>query len=349
MSRIPQTNFLTPVVPAAAPRSYVEQIVRSPFLLNVTPAVKDNKGHSTGSRFGNDMWIEGWETEGGSYDFDASSQNIGRHLLAALGGYSVAAVAGQAGAFKHTFTPLDVSISSQLPSYSFAPQAAPGASAIDSMFPSMTASSLKLTSEGASRVSAAAAWRGSGEEITPSNVSLATHVLGVQGTQNYFYNTQSKILMSADSNGGAGFTTCELMRWNFGITNSFNDDDWGCPRFLTANNPESGALRGHLLLTDTTFEHEFSLRMRASEPAYAALKNQTTTSIVNSLIGRVIGATTANHQLDITLALTKYESVARVFNNGFAEVAIKPRAIYSNSASSIVKVELVNDVASYIG
>lgn len=347
MSRIPQTNYLTATAPVTTtPKAFIEQIVRQAVLMNVKPASKNNKGYSTGTRNANEMWIESWETDGGSYSFDVSSQNIGRHLLAVLGGYAVAPVAGQAGAYKHTFTPLDVSVTAQLPSFSFVPQASPLAGAIDALFPSMVCASLKLASTGASRVTGNADWRGSGEEITPSGVDFTTNAQAVQGSQNYFYHTQSKILLSADSNGGAGFSTCELADWNLGIQNSFNDNDWGCPRFVIAVNPESGAIRSILLLTDTVYDYDFTMKLRASDAAYAALKNQTPTSIVNSLIGSNIGATTAKHQMDVTLALTKYQSVMRMFKDGFAYTQIKPYA-YDSGTNPIIKVELTNDVASY--
>lgn len=346
IGRIPQTNYLTPTAASTSPVNFIEQLIGSPAIMSVKPNRATNAGQTTGNRFASESWVDSW-TSDGSYDFWLTSQNAGRYFYAALGGYTVAAVSGSAGAYKHTFKPIDTSATAQLPSYSIVPQLAASSSVVNSLFPSNVCSAFSITSTGKDRVSANASWVGSGDEITPSGITWATHVTPVQGTQNNFYNTNTNILVAADDNGGGGFTTCELKSWNFGIANSFADGDYGCPRFKISGNVESGALRSHLLLTGTEFSAGFTLRLRPSDPAYAMLVNQTPTVLRFSLIGGAIGATVSNHKLDIAFALTYYESATRGFDEGFAVIEITPTALFSTGSNAILTVELTNNIASY--
>ncbi|MEW6361735.1 MAG: hypothetical protein AB1477_06400 [Acidobacteriota bacterium] len=347
MGRVPQTDYVTPT--AAAANAFVEQIAREPdgSFWTIEPKKMNNKGQGTGNRWATESWVEAWDSSL-QFGFDASSQNLGRHLLAAFG--SVASTTQGAG-FKHVFRPLDTKISMQLPAYSFLELLAEGSGGISSLFPSGVCEKLELAGDGQGRVAATVNYRGSGKEQAATGYAWATHVQKIQGTQNYFFNTQADISIGGyPGNTSPVEFNCDLESWRFAYSNTLAADAGyrpGCPEFVIAGNPEIGVVRTECLLSDSAIEAEWTFRLRANDPALGQLKNQTPLEAAITLTGAVIGAGPEVHKLTITLHYFKYATHVRGVKDGIATVTITPDVIYSVADSEICEVELVNNVTSY--
>lgn len=346
MGRIPQTSFLTPT--AGAANAFVEQVVSEPDSAwwQVEPKKMNNKGQGTGNRFATDAWVEAWDSSLG-YNFDASSQNLGRHLMAVLGSVVTST---QGTGFKHIFTPLDTKVSMQLPAYSFVEKLAEGSSGVDALFPSAVGESLDLSGDGLGRIKAAVQYRGSGEELSGSSIIWGTHVQGIQGSQNYFFNSQANVSIGGyPANSSPVAMGADLEAWKFSYKNTLAGDAGyrpGAPRYVVAGNPESGVMRNELLLQDSAIEFGFSVRLAASDPNRTKLKNQTPLEGSITLTGALISGTDY-HALTIKFHLLKYSAVTRSVKDGIATIDITPEVLWSATDSGIVAVELVNNVTSY--
>lgn len=348
ISRIKQSAYLTAT--AAAVNAFVEERVKSRPLAQVTPNRVNNAGYSGGLGFPTESWVEGWSSSFG-YSLDLASQNIGRYLLAAMGGYAVSQpdAVGSPTVYKHVFTPLDRRTTVQLPAFSILNQANPSGNGINSLLPSMVADSFRFDGNAKSRVEGTVVWTGSGEETIPSGVTWATHVNTVQNTLNYFYNPQASLKIGDYPSMGSPttWTTCDLLRMGFGVTNSHAADDYGCPRYKVSGDLEKGVMRNHYLLQGQSYSLDFLLKLQANNPMHTAMVNQSPLEIEASYTGNLISGT-YSHQIKVISYFTKYATVERGFTNGFATVQVTPELLFSNTDNQIVQVELINNVASYI-
>ena len=349
ISRIPQANYLTPLIPFGnyAVKPYVYERVKQRAFPRVAATKKNNKDYSGGNGFATDSWVEDWSS---SYSFalDFASQNIGRYLLMAFGSVTTTElVAGQV--YKHVFKPLDKRTTSVMPSYALGIRNAAAAGGVNSMFPSMCCDDFKLASSGKARLDGSMSLTGSGDEIEPFAIDPLAHALNQEGALNYFYHQQSNLSIADHKNQATveNLSTCHLLGWNFGVQNQYAAGDYGCPRFVLPNDPESGSLRSHYLLLSQMFMLDYLLKMRADDPARAALKSQQALAIEAKLTGRTITGV-HKHSLALKSYLSKYDSVDRGFTDGFATVSIKPDILYSTSDNEIVVAELVNNIPSYL-
>lgn len=345
ISRIPQVDYLTP--PTAAVNAYVREQLKQRALSKITPTEKDNAEYANGNGFADESWIEDWKS-GFSYNVDLASQNVGRYLLAAMGKVTTSqpAAGTDPNVYKHVFTFLPFLTTSQLPSYQAIEQLLASANGINRRSPSLCAKSFKIASSGKAKLDGAIAWEGSGERVSPSGVTWATHVNELQGTLNYFFAKQNEMVIS-DLDGTSNLVNvkCELKSSNFSIENSFAEDDYGCPRFVN-DDPAKGALRSHYLTTNQKFMMDWRMKMRNDSPEHVALVNQTPFRLVQKWIGATI-SNTYKHELKITSYMAKYSAVDDGFEDGMVIVDVKPNLLYNVSLSKIVEVELINNVPSY--
>lgn len=340
ISRIPQSNYATVVTPAAS--SYQEIITTdNPGTFWTREARKvNNKGQSTGNRFATESHVEAWDSML-SLPFEASSQALGRPLLAVLG--NVTTTTPSAGYYKHVFSPEDLTVSMQTPVYSFLERSGSGAPGYDDIWESAVCESLDLSGDGQGRVMASTAWRGSGKKSSGAGVTWASHVVTGNGNQNYFYNTQAGVAIEGVE------MLCDLESWKWGYKNTFANDAGyrpGCPEYNVAGDPESGVVRTELLLVDSEITMEFMIRLQANDPRRTEFDNQTPLQIDITLTGKEV--TPGNpHKLVIKNYLTKYNTHTKSEKDGIVLVTITPEVLYSTTDSKIVEVELYNNVASY--
>lgn len=350
IARVPQVNYTAPLVPTGAisgDKPYVAERVKQRAFPSLKATKKNNADYSGGNGFATESWVEAW-TSAYSYGLDLASQNIGRYLLLAFGSVETTIlVAGKV--YKHVFKPLDRRATSVMPATAIAVKNAEAAGGVDALYPSLTCDEFKLASSDKARLDGNVSFTGSGEELSPSGIDRAQHVEYQDGKLNYFYHQQS-VLSIADAAAKANvenLSTCHLLRWNFGVSNQYAQNDYGCPRFIDADNPESGALRSNYPLVGQSFMLDYLLKMRSSDAAHEALKDQKPLSIAASMYGSLIADTSYRHGLTLQAALAKYNAVERGFTDGFATVQVTPDVLFDTSANEIVTAELINNVASY--
>lgn len=347
-SRIPQTDYVTATAEASG--AFTQLIATDPAGAKIKQTTKrsNNKGHSTGKRFASESHVEAWETEL-SYQFEASSQNLGPHLLAALG--ALATTTPSASYYKHAFTPIDFNTSQQAPAYSFVQKLNEANDGLDDLGPSFCLESLELSGDGTGRIAGSAAWRGSGEMLAGTDVVWADHVDTAEGNQNYFYNTQAEITIGTHpSNGSPANMDCDLERWMLSLKSTFATDAAyrpGCPRYQTSGDPESGVLRSEMLITDQEIAFDFTIRLQADDPRRVHFRAQTKLEGKIVVTGSEVN-TGNNNKLEVTFFLLKYAAHEHETKDGFVLVKITPEILYSNTDSKIVQVDLYNGVASYL-
>lgn len=347
LSRVPQADYQTAT--SGASTAFQQIIATNPdgAKWNRTAKKMSNKGHSTGKRWATESHVESWDTELG-YQFEASAQNLGQHLLAAMG--SVTETEPTTDYFKHAHAPLNFLTSMQAPSYTFVEKLNEGNSGINDAYPSAVLESLELNGDGTGRIVGNANWRGSGERASASGVTWASHVVTAEGNQNYFYNTQTEINIGTfPSMGSSAAMDCDLEKWRFAIKNTFANDAGyrpGCPRYATSGDPESGVLRSENLLVDQEFEFDFTIRLQASDPRRAHFEAQTKLEGNITITGSEV-STGNPYKLVITFYLLKYSAHVKETKDGIVLIKITPEIMYSNTDSKIVAVDLYNNIESY--
>ncbi len=346
VSKFPQADYLTPTAPDVAPnRTFIEQVMPAKNFIKRGVPTANNKGQTTGNRFATESWIAGGLMTDFSMPFDATFQNIGRYLLAAMGEITTTA---QGTLFRHLIGLLDTKITAQLPAYSILEHAAPANGGLDVLAPGMVAKSLQLSGDGTAKCTGTVEWMGSGEYIQPSGVDYLTNVEPTQGTQISVYNTTAALVRS-DAPGGANAVSkslCENLGWEIAINNSFAEDDYGCVRLLDPANLEKGVLRSHLLLTDTEISSNWKFKLPQNSTEMALLENQAPLKLLFQLLSTQV-LTADSHVLTFDMPLNKYKVVDHSSENGFIYVSIQPETLFSVAEQKALEVELVNNIPAY--
>lgn len=347
ISEKPQSNYVTPTVPAASPdQTYIEQVITAKNFIKKTVPKSNNKGHSTGQRMATESDIEGGHSTTFSMPFVPSFQNIGRYLLAIMGSSASSEVDEL---FRNLFSLLDPKVSSQLPAYTLIEHAAPANNGLNVKAPGMCGKSLTLSGNGAAKISGSMEWIGSGEYIQPSGVTWATHVKPTQGTQVPIYNTTSSLVRSDAPGGGNAVTKslCENLGWEIGITNTFDEADYGCVRLANPDDVSKGVYRSHLPLIDTEIRSNWKFKLPANSVEMTLLENNAPLKLLFALLSTQT-LTDESHVLRFDMPLNKYAVVDHTSENGFIYVTIEPETLYSTSAGYALQAELINNVESYI-
>jgi hypothetical protein len=343
-SRIPQTNYLTRTPSVAA--NYKQVITTEQGFGSVKAKTNDNRDHANGKGQPTSQWVDSHETER-KFEIQVCSEEIGRPLLDALGKVvsSQPDAANVPAARRHLFTPMDLSLSKQLPARSFIEQ---DGDAIDRILCSMVAESLEISGDDIGRIMASVSYAGSGEIIEPSGV-----VITLLDALHFFYNSQA--VMTVDDGGGEFDYSAGLLlnSWKLSITNELLKDQGyrpGARRYLEAANPESGALRSEMLVARQTFGGGFNVRLAAGSKELTALRAQTPLAWKVDLLGELIGShggTDYCHQLTIEVVKAQYKTTEYGNKGGIVSVDVDFNPLADIATGDQLKITLQNTVASY--
>lgn len=339
-----QSDYKTATAATTPTLAYVEQVMTSKNFISKTVEKLNNKGNSTGNRFANDSW-NGKHSTSFSMPFHVSFQNIPRYLLAVMGSLTSTAAAGL---YSHLAKFLDVRAATDLPVYTIIEQASPGNGGLNRKAPSMTGKSLKISGDGGARCSGVVEWLGSGELVAPSGIAWATHVEATQGTQDFVYNTTSKLARSDAPGGGNAVnrSLCENLGWEINIVNNFAEDDYGCARLFDPTNVKKGILRSHLPVIDTEVSSRWKFKLPQNSTEMSLLENDAALKLFFSLLSTETLAA-GSKVMNFDMPLNKYKVVEHSAENGFVYVTIEPDTLFSNAAGKILEVETINDVTAY--
>jgi hypothetical protein len=345
LSKLKETAYGTsPAVGVAA--NYKQFISRARSLANLKPSVQDNKGYATGYPRATEQWLSDFDVQF-SRDFDLCSQEIGRHLLDALG--KVVTTQPDAGdnptVYQHVFTTMDLTASRQLPSRTWVQQQG---SAINTLHPGVCCAQLALAGEDQGRLMASGGWQGSGKEVEPSGLTGAD-ITGLH----YFYRSQCTVKFD---NGGTitNMATApnRLNSWRVEITNQLAAEDGrrpGAAAFQTDGDPTSGEVGSELLLGDQNFSISCNVRVLSNDPLRGYIKTQNQLVWTNDIVGGVIagGDGTFNHKLSIKAYKAPFQSGELGSRNGFTSLALAINPLYDLATGKDLEFTLINDVASY--
>lgn len=361
---IPQVDYQTALVPAASPKNYEQLHKDSREMANFETRTFDDAGYSTGTPFPTENLIDVHDVSF-SLRERMSSQRLGRRALAAFGSLVTTAYsAGDTGAYKHVFSPLNTQGGVDLPAYSYVEKIGEPASSgnvlYDARYPSCCVDSFQLEGSETGFIMGTTQWRGSGKRIANSGVGFdaasyvgAAHVvLKANQIHNHFRNTmaQLKIYPQASLGGSPLTITCRYRSFNFGLENNNIQDQGylGCAIYQTANTPESGAVRGSYPLGDQNASFEFVVLIDTTVTLDPFAKQVAQTELSAELIatGGAIGATTKVHKATLKINKMTYKTVQIDSLGGINvwRISAPPLAI---GQTMPVSLEVENDVASY--
>jgi hypothetical protein len=349
-SKIPQTDYQTPTTVTVG-ANIIEFPVKDRNLAKHTVNAEDNKGDANGHNWPTEDYPTTHDVER-SFDIRVSFEDIGRDLLDAFGAVAVTQPdsVNAPAVKKHKFTPIDISVSKQLPARTLVEIVGSG---LNRLLPSLVCESFGLKGEGSTHVSASKATRGSGKVTTPSGIA-ATDVDAVRLTgQHYVTNTMVKLSISDAgtlANGLDYGAANRLDNWSFDVKNNLLNDQGYVPGdglYQTAGDSSTGIIRSELLVESQDFEISLYARFASQSDQLAALRTRKAIDIIILLTGGIIGATTLKYSLKIEAVKARYEMVELGEKDGVVHVQLKPKLFLDQATGSITSVELVNDVASY--
>lgn len=345
LSKLKETAYGTSPAPGTA-ANYKQFISRARNLANLTANVQDNKGHATGYPRATDQWLTDFDVQF-SRDFDLCSQEIGRHLLDALGKVVTTQpdAVGNPNVYQHVFSTMDLTASRQLPSRSWVQQQG---SAINTLHPGVCCAQLALAGEEQGRLVASGGWQGSGKEVEPSGLA------GVDITGcHYLYRSQCTVKFD---NGGTitNMATApnRLNAWRLEIINQLLAEDGyvaGRAAFQTAGDPTTGEVKSELLLGDQNFNITCNVRVLSNDPLRNYIKTQNSLVWTNDIVGGVIagGDGTLNHKLSMKAYKAPFKSGELGSRNGLTSLALTINPLYDLTAGKDLEITLINDVPSY--
>lgn len=362
MSLIPQVDYQTALVVATSPKNY-EQIHKADrAFANFETRFIDDRGYSTGTPFPTENLIEAHDVSF-SLSERVSSQRLGRRALAGFGSLVTTPYSGgDAGAYKHVFTPLNSQGGVDLPAYTYVEKigepASSGSVLHDVKYPSCCVDSFSMEGSETGFIMVNTNWRGSGKRTANSGVGFdaasyvgAAHVvLKDNQTHNNFRNTQAQLKVYPQvSLGGSPVTiTCNYRSFNFSLNNNNIADQGylGCGLFQTSGNPDSGAIRGSYPLGEQEATFEFVVMIAEALDPFSKMIAQTQLSAELIATGGTISGTTKVHKSTLKVNKMTYKTV-QIDNLGGMNVwriSAPPLAL---GQTMPVSLEVENDVASY--
>jgi hypothetical protein len=341
-SRIPQTDYATATSISSA-ANYKQLLAKDRNLTDAQPNTADNKDYATGRPQATEQWVVNHEATR-QVDVDLCFEEIGRDLLLAFGKVVTSQPdgVGSPSVYQHVFSPMDVSVSRQLPVTTLIEQLG---SAIDRKFPSMALGQLGLRGEGSQRLQESLSFQGSGKIVTPSGLTGAD-ITGLH----YAYESQCTLKLD----DGSVITNMasapqRVNSWSFEIANQFLADDGyrpGAAAFQTSGNPDSGEVRTEMLLGDQGFNLGFNVRLLSNDGLLAYLLAQTNLIFTIDILGGAIDST-YNRKLSIKAYKAPFKAVKVGDRNGLVSLDINSNVLFDNATSKDVEITLINEVASY--
>jgi hypothetical protein len=340
-SRIPQTDYTTATAAGTA-GNWKQVLAKDRSLAQAAPTIADNKDYATGQPQPTEQWIVAHEAQK-QFEYDLCFEEIGRALLLAFGKVVTTVLdAGPPIVYQHVFSPMDVSVTRQLPAASIVEQLG---SAINRLFPSMVSAALGFRGEGSARLSVSENLQGSGKLVTPSGLT-GTDITGCH------YAYQSQCTLKTDDGTtvtNMGTAPQRLNSWAMGIANQLLADDGfrpGAAAFQTTGNPDTGEVRTENLLGDQSFNFDFNVRLLSNDGFLAYLLAQNALIVTNDIVGALIVGAFNNR-----LSFKAYKAPFKVANvndrNGLVTLDVNSTVLYDPTAAKSVEVTLINTVSSY--
>lgn len=346
VSKTPQANYLTRT-PSAA-NNYKQVITTDQSFGSVKAKTENNRDHANGKGQPTSQWVTSHETER-KIEIQVCSEEIGRSLLDAFGKVATSQpdAVNAPAVYRHVFTPMNLSLSKQLPARSIIEQ---DGDTIDRILCSMIAEAFDMRGDDIGRILSSITYSGSGEVVEPSGV-----VIALLDALHYFYNSQA--VMSVDDGDDVTDYSAGLYlnSWMFSVANELLKDAGyrpGARRFLEENKPETGALRSECLVARQTFGAGFNVRARAGSAELAAMRKQTPLKWKVDMEGDLIvhdavGNVDYFHKLTVEGAKSQYETVENGNKNGIVDVDVKSTLLQDIATGDQIKVTLQNTIPSY--
>jgi hypothetical protein len=341
-SRVPQADYNT-ITATGVAANFKQVLAKDRNLAQAAPTIADNKDYATGQPQPTEQWIVAHDATR-QFEYDLCFEEIGRALLLAFGKVVTTQpdAPGNPLVYQHVFSPMDVSVTRQLPATTIVEQLG---SAVNRKFPSMVSASLGFRGEGSQRLQVSESLQGSGKLIAPSGLA------GVDITGCH-YGHQSQCTLKTDD--GAVVTNAadapqRLNSWAWGIINQIlNDDGYrpGAAAFQTTGDPDSGEVRTEALLGDQSFDFNFNLRLLSNDGFLAYLLAQTSLIITNDIVGPLISGI-YNNKLSIKAYKAPFRAANVAERNGLVSLDLQPNVLYDPVAAKNVEVTLINTVPSY--
>lgn len=349
-SRVPQADFIT-ATPAGVAANWKQFLRRDKNFVNHQVLTDDNREEATGVEQATEETITVHDT-GVSCELAISSEEVGRDLLLAFGNVATTQpdVTNAPTVRRHVFKPMDVAVTRQLPAMSLVEIIGAG---LNRLIPSLVAEGFSLKGDGVARIAETLGLAGSGEVVTPSGFANAAAITDLADLH-FFTNSQVKLTIADAgtlSNAVDYGAVKRLESWEFNVANTLLKEEGyrpGAGRFLTANDPTSGALRSELLVGARAYTGGFLARFSSQSDELAALRSKKKLDVLIELTGARIGNTVFNHKLTIKATRASYDTVELGAKNGLMTVQIKPKFMFDAAAGVAASVELVNETVSYV-
>lgn len=368
LSLIPQTNYVTPLVPNPpnAPKNY-EQVIREGYgLTELLKTVATNAGQSTGTANPTESEIDKFDFPFSIPNERMTAQKLGRRLTAAMGLPVTTPVAGSSGAFRHIWKPLNPQLEGVLPVYTYVEKSDEPADSADithdTMYPSASIETLNFSSGSQNAyLLGNSSWRGSGKAIDPSAVKFGAGGnvrLSAEMNESSIKSAQAIVSLFQEpafgttfpaSNPGCGFRNVQIV-YGTGLDAG---SGYGCPKFQNQSDPNSGAVRGEIGYGNPTIELNFSLiKTRAFAQAFNPRDKFRKDAKFSALFDYVGGAipgvtgTPINFEAKFKYPKLTISSIAFADENGKDSYDIKTLPISLGNEFAF-EVEVVNNVASY--
>jgi hypothetical protein len=342
-SRIPQTDYAT-ATSVASGANFKQVLASDKELAQAAPTIADNKEYATGNPQPTEQWIVAHEAQR-QLSYDLCFEEIGRALLLAFGKVvtSQPDAGGSPLVYQHVFSPMDVTVSRQLPATTLVEQLG---SAINRKFPSMVSAQLGFRGQGSQRLQVSEQLQGSGKLVTPSGLT-GTNITGCH------YGYQSQCTLKTDDGTtvtNAATAPQRLNSWSFDILNQLLAEDGyrpGAAAYQSASDANSGEVRSEMLLGDQSFNFGFNVRLLSNDGFLAYLLAQTSLIITNDIVGPAIDAT-YNNKVAIKAYKAPFKAAPIQDRNGLVSLDIQSNVLYDSGVSDKnVEVTLINTVSSY--
>lgn len=331
IGRLNQTAYGTAT--AAGASNFRRIISTSQEVGDLDTQFQDDAGYDQGSDLAQDVWAI-TNSSGLTLSPDFCFQDLGYFLKDVLGSYAVSGT----GPYTHTFTPLNVNTTRQLPSRSILKKYG-GIKTV--LFRDMVCKSGSITFAKTGRITTSFQYGGSGyyEENRASEASPS-----LTSDREWAYNGQYLGFKFTDATPTETTYTCAIEQGVLTWNNPEADPGYRqCSSYLVSGDPTSGAVKKEDLVGVRDYMFNCTVRLDSNDPMRGYLKNGTDLEL--EIV--VNGETPADTNLTLTHDRARLIEVREVSDaGGFIGLSIQARLLATSGVIGFSAV-LENDVVSY--
>lgn len=341
-----QSNYQTQKALAAA--ALKQMVVTDNNTIEYDAEVANNEEWSHGWNSATDQWIEAHKSQV-AHTIPGFSQELGKVFALNMGDYAVVTPGGGTISKQHTFKPTNPLVTRQDPAVTYVERIG---THWHKLMPRCVSDGFTLKGSGKGILTCDFNLIGAGLILNNPAVTYpptgTPTVAAITGLHKLF-NSQ----VALTPNDGGSYTApyaCRYRSFELAFKKTMLTEAGykpGCAEYFVTGNQTSGMIMSAHEFDKHMLDFNFEVDMASGTPEFEAVTDQRPISILLEVTGGIIEAA-IRHKLAVTINISRYNASKPVLVDNMWRFQISGKAFFDVAATNLFKIDLTNDIATYL-